>query len=203
MSRKQADLVFSVAILLLLIGMVWIAKDWPARSRLFPFTIGIPAILLALLQVFFGVRRLREGPLVQSGETLTAATERPASAGGSQRGVETAIEELLAATESTLALSATDIRLRAIQMCSWLLLFAAGAAFLGFRLGSALLTLAFLRTTAREPWRMSLAVAFGTYVVFAFFFDFALAVHLPPGIISDWLDAPSLDAYMIGLIISR
>lgn len=50
-------------------------------------------------------------------------------------------------------------------------------------------------------WRMSLAVAFGTYVIFAFFFDFALAVHLPAGIVADWVGLPSLDAALIGLII--
>ena len=58
-------------------------------------------------------------------------------------------------------------------------------------------------SSPQEPWRLSLAVAFGTYLIFAFFFDFALSVHLPAGIISGWLDLPSLDAYVIGLVVRR
>lgn len=202
MSRKQADLLFSLALLLVMIGMVWLARDWPMKSRLFPFTIGLPAILLALLQVGFALRHLREGAAVLD-EPATETVERPTAPGSPRAGVEAAVEEMLAATEETRAMPQSEIRLRAIQMCGWLLLFALGAAFLGFRLGSALLTLAFLKVTAQEPWRISILVSLATYLVFAFFFDFALSVHLPPGIVADWLALPSLDAYVIGLFIRR
>ena len=202
MSRKQADLLFSLALLVVMIGMVWLARDWPMKSRLFPFTIGLPAVVLALLQVGFAVRNLRARATVLE-EPAAEPVAAPTSPGSPRAGVQAAVEEMLTATEEARAISQSEIRLRAIQMCGWLFLFALGAAFLGFRLGSALLTLGFLKITAQEPWRISVMVAFGTYLVFAFFFDFALSVHLPPGIIADWLGLPSLDAFAIGLVIRR
>lgn len=203
MSRKQADLLFSVTLLIVMFGMAWMARDWAARARLFPWVIAVPAVVLAVLQVVFAVRNLRREARSEMVAEPLAVTE--AQAGGSERrAVAAAVEEMLEATTGTgEPLPAASVRRRALEMCGWLLVFALGAALLGFRLGAGLLTLAFLRLAAGEPWRLAIAIALGTYLMFAFGFDFALGVHLPAGIVSDWLGLPSLDAYLLSWIPGR
>ncbi|HYY89733.1 MAG TPA: hypothetical protein VFA49_13120, partial [Chloroflexota bacterium] len=59
MSRKQADLIFSVVLLAVVGWMVWEAGKWDLRARLFPLAVGVPALGLALLQLGFLLRPTR------------------------------------------------------------------------------------------------------------------------------------------------
>lgn len=51
-----ADLVFSIGVVLLFAWAVWEARDWWFRTRLFPWAIAIPGLLLAISQVFMEIR---------------------------------------------------------------------------------------------------------------------------------------------------
>lgn len=50
MSRTRNDVLISAFLVFLLVWVVWEARDWPFRTRLFPWAIGIPALGLALVQ---------------------------------------------------------------------------------------------------------------------------------------------------------
>ena len=71
-----------------------------------------------------------------------------------------------------------------------------GVAVLGFRVGSGLLTLAFLKFGASESWKLSLAISLGTYLFFYLLFVQALAIHLPNGLLADALGMDSFDDYL-------
>ena len=129
--------------------MVWEARGWDARARLFPVAIGIPALAIASLQVGLSLRGLRRSVEV----TLV---------GGSQ-----------------------DSR-RTRQMIAWIVAMAAGIVLLGFEIGSALLTFAFLRFAARERVWLSLTLAVLTFLSFYLVFDRGLNIPFPAGVLTGW-----------------
>jgi hypothetical protein len=156
LSRKQADLIVSLAITAIIAWMVWDARGWDARARLFPVAIGIPALCVALLQVglaTLALRRVGLAKVAMSGGSLEAEPEL------SQR-----------------------IR----QMIAWILAMAAGIVLLGFEVGSAILTFAFLRFAARERVWLSFTLAVLTFLFFYLLFDRGLNIPFPPGLLTGW-----------------
>lgn len=91
-SRKWGELLMSILITVMVLWMVWEAREWDLRARLFPVTIGVPASALALLQLAIAVRNVLapepglaggEGGPRQSGPTSIdqSGTVQPSSAG--------------------------------------------------------------------------------------------------------------------------
>jgi hypothetical protein len=154
LSRKQADLIVSIVILAVIGWMVWEARAWDARARLFPLAIGIPALCVALLQLGLSTRALRR---------VDVATRL-----GSGASLETEPRESQ----------------RTRQMIAWILAMAAGIVLLGFEIGSALLTFAFLRFAARERVWLSLTLGVATFLFFYLVFDRGLNIPFPPGLLT-------------------
>jgi hypothetical protein len=154
--RKQADLIVSLAITAIIAWMVWDARGWDARARLFPVAIGIPALCVALLQLGLSVRALRRVDLAK------------VSVGGGSLEADPKLSQ------------------RTRQMIAWIVAMTAGMVLLGFEVGSALLTFAFLRFAARERVWLSLTLAVMTFLFFYLVFDRGLNIPFPPGLLTGW-----------------
>lgn len=194
MSRKQTDLLFSVVLLLVLAWMSWQAQQWDVRARLFPTAIGVPAMALALLQVGFAVRGLQSKATAPSASPLTV---QPASS--SDAVIAEAVEHAFgaeSAVEEEESLPPQVVRRRTLEMVAWIVAITAAVVLLGFELGAMLLSLVFLRIRAHESWRLSVAVAVGTYLFFFVIFDRALGIPFPNGLIADALGLKALDHYL-------
>jgi len=50
LSRTRNDILISAFLVLLLVWVVWEARSWPFRTRLFPWAIGFPVLALAMIQ---------------------------------------------------------------------------------------------------------------------------------------------------------
>ncbi|MBI4493257.1 MAG: tripartite tricarboxylate transporter TctB family protein [Chloroflexi bacterium] len=213
MSRKKADLVFSIFIVLMLVWMVWDGRGWELKARLFPWTIGLPAIALALLQLGLAVRGvLKPEPQAEGGGAaaqpsrpiaLEAAEAVPRSSGEAivAAAVESAFGAGSAAAEEE-ELPAAMVRQRTLHMSVWILVFCLGVAVLGFKIGAALLSLAFMRFAAHEKWKLALAISLATYFFFYFVFDYSLNVPFPNGWLADWLGLDALDSYIMNPIVN-
>ena len=94
------------------------------------------------------------------------------------------------------------VRRRVLVMCGWILVFFLGIWLLGFRVGSFLLTLAFLKFGASESWRVSVVAGGISYLFFLLVFHFALQVPLAPGLLTESLGMDSLDAYLINGLVN-
>ena len=94
------------------------------------------------------------------------------------------------------------VRRRVLVMCGWILVFFLGIWLLGFRVGSFLLTLAFLRFGASESWRVSVSAGGVSYLFFLLVFHFALQVPLAPGLLTESLGLESLDTYLISRLLN-
>ena len=185
LSRTRNDVLISAFLVLLLVWVVWEARDWPFRTRLFPWSIGFPVLGLALVQ--FGI----------------------ASWKAIRRQADSEVDEVRGEPGET-AEATLDPKLliqRTLSIAAWTIVFALGFWLFGFKIGGLLLSPAFLRFQARETWKMSILYGLGVYVFFLGGFELALGVPLPPGIIATSLGLQSFDWYavnpMLNLILRR
>ena len=197
MSRKQADLIFSLVLLGVVSWMVWEAGKWDLRARLFPVAVGVPAIGLALLQVAFLLK-----PAVSRARTATLDRATPETAHGSTDVVMAeAMERAFgpgSASEAETAVAPEVARARTLHMVGWVVAIAVGIVLLGFELGAAVLTFLFLRFASHERLRTSLLIALATYLSFYLLFDRALFIPFPPGTVADVLGLEKpLDHYLL------
>ena len=120
MSRTKNDVLISAFLVLLLVWVVWEARDWPFRTRLFPWSIGFPAIGLALVQ--FGMASWRAFHRQLNSEVDEVKGE-PAER-----------------TESGTTLEAKLLIQRTLSIAAWTIVFALGFWLFGFKVGGLLLS---------------------------------------------------------------
>ena len=194
MSRKRVDILFSLVLLGIIVWMTWEAQKWDARARLFPLAIGLPAAVMALVQVVFALRSLRAGPLAAAADTA------PHDVSGSDVVIAEAVEHAFG-QGSTVAqeenLAPALVRRRTLEMVGWILGITASIVLLGFELGAGVMSLVFLRLRGHESWRVALCIALATYLFFYVIFDRALNIPLPNGAIADALGLNALDHYVV------
>jgi len=182
LSRTKNDVLISAFLVLLLVWVVWEARDWPFRTRLFPWSIGFPALGLALVQ--FGMASWRAFHRQLNSEVDEVKGE-PAEK-----------------TESGTTLDAKLLTQRTLSIAAWTIVFALGFWLFGFKVGGLLLSPAFLRFQARETWKMSILYGLGVYLFFLGGFEMALGFPLPPGIIAASLGLQSFDWYAVNPILN-
>lgn len=181
MHRTRNDILISAVLVVLFLWFLWEARDWPPRTRFFPWAIGFPVLILALVQLGLSLRTVARG-----------RAHPDTGAGRSAPGDE---------ARDTAELEAALEWRRTFGIASWAVAFALGLWLFGFKLGGLLLSLAFLRFQAHESWRMSIGYAL---VVYAFFFvglEMALSVPLPPGLLASSLGLNSFDSYLMNPIL--
>lgn len=182
MSRTRNDILISAFLVLLFVWVAWEAREWPFRTRLFPWAIGFPVLGLALVQLglaFWKALRQRvdgkvDGIDVELGEGADAG----------------------AMLEPKLS------RQRTLSISAWTVAFALGFWLLGFKLGGLLLSPAFLRFQASESWKMSVLYGLGIYLFFLVGFEMALGFPLPPGVIATSLELQSFDWYLVNPLLN-
>jgi tripartite tricarboxylate transporter TctB family protein len=199
LSRKQADLIFSILLLALVSWMVWEAGKWDLRARLFPVAVGVPAIGLALLQLGFLLRPAigrQHLAMPEHSAPETGPETVPPAPGPTGVIVAEAIEHAFgagSASEAEAAIPEDVARARTLHMVGWVLAITLGIVLLGFELGAALLTFLFLHFASRERLRTSILIAVGTYLSFYILFDRLLFIPFPAGAVGDALGGVPLD----------
>jgi hypothetical protein len=182
LSRARNDVLISAFLVLLLVWVVWEARNWPFRTRLFPWSIGFPVLGLALVQ--FGIAFWK------------AFHRQSDSEADEVRGEPGEI------ADSGASLDPKVLTRRTLSITAWTISFALGFWLFGFKVGGFLLSAAFLRFQARETWKMSILYGLGVYLFFFAGFEMALRFPLPPGIIAAALGLQSFDWYVINPILN-
>jgi putative tricarboxylic transport membrane protein len=187
---RGLDLLFSAGIVLLLAWVVWEARGWPLRVKLFPWTIGIPALLAAVTQLWFAVQAQRVVSEVPSESQVAALA-------GGVVGPDPANRDLVALSASTPDIADSGERKRFFTISIWIIAFAIAIWLLGFKIGAPLAAFAFLYFGAHEQKLTSSVYALSTYLAFLIVFDLALAIPFPPGLIAESLSMQSFDSYLV------
>lgn len=198
MSHKKSEFLFSAAIVLFLIWVIWEPQNWPAPARLFPWSLGFSVLALTLIQfVVSGRAVIRE---IRTGSTQPK--DRSASDIGdvSDRHRVGAQSEASIAPMSPPALghampAAEPAGRRFVTICIWIAAFFLGIWLVGFKLGSFFLTIVFMKVTAKEKWPISAAMALGTYLFFWLVFDIGLKLPLDNGFLTDYFSLDSILAF--------
>ncbi|HXV81516.1 MAG TPA: tripartite tricarboxylate transporter TctB family protein [Candidatus Binatia bacterium] len=182
MSRIRNDIVISAFLVLILLWVVWEARSWPFRTRLFPWAVGFPVLALALLQ--FALSLWQAIRYRSTGETSGRSSQPGEMASG---GVTP---------------DATLVGRRTLSIAAWIVAFALGFWLFGFKIGGLLLSLVFLRFQARESWTVSVLYGLGIYLFFLLGFELALGVPLPAGVIATSIGLQSFDWYLINPLLN-
>jgi hypothetical protein len=172
--HKTFDVVFGVGVVLVVLWFVWEATPWSFHSRLFPWTIGLSVLVLALVQVGASLRnsehrssQAAEVSEFYSQDLQANDTDKPPAAGG------------------------------LVSICIWIGLFCGGIWLLGFRLGSLILTVAFLKFAGSEDYKRCLGLGLINYLFFLIVFDLTLGVPLFDGALAQWLGIEALDKFVV------
>jgi hypothetical protein len=171
--HRALDLVFACFVLLVILWFVWEARDWSFHSKLFPWSVGLTVLILALAEVALSARNFQLG----SSKDDTQLKVRP------QDYQPDEVEQ-------------SEVW-RLVTIGTWIALFFLGIWLFGFRLGSLVLTIAFLKVAAKEGYKKSLTLGLVNYLFFFIIFDFALGVPLLEGAIAQWLGIESLDGFVL------
>ncbi len=149
--RLSPSLLFTLFVAVVAAGMVYGAKDWPLGTGLFPRFVGIPVLVMSLIQLIMDAYRTMK------------------TAGGQQR--ETGDLQV------DWTMSTAEVAARGLAFAGWLLGMFLGILLLGFFITVPVFTLLYLRYQAREGWPLTLWLTAGMLVFFVGVFDQILLIH--------------------------
>jgi hypothetical protein len=154
---------FSLCALIFFIVWVYEAQEWRLQARLYPWAIGIPMVVLAIIQVILDLKGYK------AKEPSDGAPPVPMD------------------FQFTKGIDATTARNRTLVMFGWLFGFFLIVYFLGFNIGIPLMVFSYLRFQAKEPWILSIILTIVAFVFFWVLFVKLLTLPFPEGKIFTWL----------------
>ena len=167
---RPSDL-FTVFMIGLIGWMVVQAQEWSTGAKIVPLTVGGLALVFATVSLLNQVFR-------------KPAAARPAD------GPDTPQHRLHMDLESdTRHLPTRLVAQRALLFFGWLLAFMASMAIIGLIPTVPLFVIAYMRSEAREPWRLVLPQAIGLTLFIYILFDQLLTIPWPPTLLGTVLPA--------------
>jgi Tripartite tricarboxylate transporter TctB family len=151
---------FSICALVFFCVFVYLAQEWRLQARLYPFAIGIPMLILAIVQVVLDLKG------------VTAKQSADATPMDYQ---------------FTKDVDPVTARKRAITMFAWLAGFFVAIWMLGFPIAIGLMVFTYLKFQGGESWLLSGTL---TIIACLFFYGlFVRLLHLPfpDGLLTTWL----------------
>jgi len=156
----------AAVMLAIFVAMVLMAASWPEKSRLLPFVIGIPAAIMALIQ------------LVK--EIVSPAGEDTITVIGDGETV-TEIEKTAERDEAAAMLR------QELVLIGFLVLLVVSHLLLGFWIASPLFVAVFLRLYDGASWRVVIISAAATWLTLYVVFDQLLTVSVFEGLLTPYV----------------
>jgi len=151
----------ALVMLAIFVAATTMALGFPEKARLMPLMVGVPACVLAFIQVILEARK--------AGQELKGADQA----------------ESTDESEAHKALLLGD-RHEEINMFFWMFMFFLGFLFFGFVYAAPVLVLGFLRYGKSESWKTAIYGAIGTGVVLYGLFEHAFEIPLFEGLLVEW-----------------
>ena len=159
-SIDSKQIVFTLLMLVFFAFFVWEAKDWRPQARLYPWAIGSPMLVLALLQLVLALK----------------GVEKKSDPG------DTPVDFQFSQTMDN-----SVARRRTLNIFSWIFGFLAGIWLLGFSLAVPAFVFLYLKVQSRERWLLSLALTGGAWLLFWGLFERLLRIPFPEGQLLVWM----------------
>lgn len=155
---------FTLLIALVMVWAIFVAMDFPFLARLYPLMAGSFTLVMAILLLVIELR---------------AAGKEKGRGGGTGSGAAIDIE----ANSSMPALVRTK---KNVEAFAWFLAVYLAIWLLGFKIGVLAFLVAYIGLKARVQWFLVLSLLAGLVALLAFF-DVALKVYWPSGLLEQWL----------------
>lgn len=164
--RFRPVILFTVFLIALFAFAVFEAKDFAFAGRLFPLIVGIPALILTIVQLFLDLKA------------------KPAANGADRQDFVDIAPDL--------SIPVTVVRTRALRFLSWILGLYLGIWVVGFKIAVPLFFIAFMRVEGKARWILIFSLtALSVYAIF-YHFEELLGVFWPKPAISRWVEIPWL-----------
>ncbi len=175
----------TIAMLAIFLIMVGIASTYPPGARFMPFVVGVPAIMLCLLQMVLDARNARQAPEPKDRRSeMEIAEERVSQMTGRQL----TFEAVHLAPEITVSENPTGVRESSEwRIWGYVLALIAGLLFFGYMATIPIFLLLFLRWQARCSWaRAATYAAIGASTLYLIFI-YTLRFQFHQGFITEWM----------------
>jgi TctA family transporter len=154
--RFSSAALFTVVVAILLALALFQSRNFGYRAGLFPWVIGIPTLILALVQLSKNLW----------------GREKPKAA--------------LAAWEAAVDVSPEVVRHRTVSILIWTIGFFIAIWLLGFSYAVPVAMVLYLKIAGREKWPITIAVSFFTWAFCYGLFERVLSIPFPDGLIFTW-----------------
>ncbi len=149
--RLTPSLLFTLFVAVVAAAMVYTSRDWPLGTGLFPRSVGVPVLVMSLIQLIMDAYRTMK------------------TSGGQER--ETGDLQV------DWTMSTAEVAARGLVFAGWLLGMFFGILLFGFFITVPLFTLLYLKYQAKEAWPPTLWLTAGMLVFFVGVFDQILHIH--------------------------
>ena len=152
--------IFSICALIFFIVWVYVAQEWRLQARLYPWAIGFPMVVFAVIQVILDLRGFKPTKTSDSAPVDFQFTKE--------------IDPALA-------------KKRAIVMFTWFFCFLLGVWLVGFPISIVVMMFTYLKIQSKESWGLSIGLTAIAYGFFWSLFVKLLTLPFPEGRIFAWL----------------
>jgi putative tricarboxylic transport membrane protein len=152
--------IFSFCALIFFCVFVYMAQEWRLQARLYPWAIGVPMLILAIVQVILDLKGFK---------TKESSSATPMD------------------FQFTKDVDPTTARKRAIIMFAWLIGFFLLIWLVGFAIGIAVMMFTYLKFQGRESWKLSILLTVIAWLCFWGLFVRLLHLPFPEGLVLTWL----------------
>ncbi len=160
MVKLKPQILFDLLILLFFVYLVWEANEWKLQARLYPWVIGIPMVVLAVIHLAMDLK----GSFQEKFSDAVPVDFQFAKG----------IDPLLT-------------RWRTISSFSWILGFLAGIWLVGFSISIPVVVFFYLKMQAREGWVLSGVLTSVCWLIYWGLFERILRLPFPEGKIFLWM----------------
>jgi len=159
-TKIKPQIILSIILVAFFAVFAYTAKDWRLQARLYPWAIGIPMLVLALVQLVLDLRGIEptKSPDAAPVDVQFAARVDPVVA-----------------------------RRRTINMFAWIVGYIISIWLIGFFYSVPLLVFLYLKVQSRERWPLSIALTAVAWIFFWALFDRLLHLPFPQGQLFAWL----------------
>jgi hypothetical protein len=183
---KYSNSFMTVVMLALFVALVGLASGYPPGARFMPFVVGIPAIVLCLLQLALDARQRRRGE-TEASDTRSAkekAEEKVSRMVGRRVDFQISHEFMPGVGPE---IPPQEMVRREMVLWGYFLGFIAGIIVFGFWVAIPIFLVAFLRFQAKAGWLFSLGLGMGASLLMSFVFERLFRVVLHTGFITDYV----------------
>ena len=158
--KLRPEALFSLIVLIFFCVFVYEAKEWRMQARLYPFAIGIPMIILAIIQVILDLKGIESK---QDDNAAPVDIQRT-----------TTVEPAIAFK-------------RTVTMFSWFFGFFFGCWLVGFSVTIPVITFSYMYFQGKEKLLLSVTLTAIAFLFYYFLFVRLLNLPFPDGAIQTWL----------------